>query len=95
MARSGAEGSAAVREVMVTDPGRRGLRDRLIKFGARVVRYAKHVTIQMDEVAVARQLFSVISERIRRTWVDRQERSGVRGNPKIVSDVCEAFRRRC
>ena len=45
------------------------LRERLIKIGAKVVRHAKYVTFQMAEVAVPRELFAAILERIRRFGV--------------------------
>ena len=40
------------------------LREKLIKIGAKVVRHAKYVTFQMAEVAVPRELFVAILERI-------------------------------
>ncbi|MBN1490013.1 MAG: IS1380 family transposase [Phycisphaerae bacterium] len=40
------------------------LRERLIKIGAKVVRHAKYVTFQLAEVAVPRDLFARILERI-------------------------------
>jgi len=40
----------------------------LIKIGAKVVRHARYVTFQMAEVAVPRELFRAILERIRRLW---------------------------
>jgi len=40
------------------------LREKLIKIGAKVVRHAKYVTFQMAEVAVLRELFAAILERI-------------------------------
>ena len=42
------------------------LRDKLIKIGAKVVRHARYVTFQLAEVAVPRQLYRAILERIRR-----------------------------
>jgi len=45
------------------------LREKLIKIGAKVVTHARHVTFQMAEVAVSRQLFRAILERIRRLWL--------------------------
>jgi len=42
------------------------LREKLIKIGAKVVRHAKYVTFQLAEVAVPRELFAAILERIRR-----------------------------
>jgi hypothetical protein len=40
------------------------LREKLIKIGAKVVRHAKYVTFQLAEVAVPRELFAAILERI-------------------------------
>ena len=45
------------------------LREKLIKIGAKVVRHAKYVIFQMAEVAVPRELFVAILERIRRFGV--------------------------
>ncbi|MFQ5807355.1 MAG: transposase, partial [Phycisphaerae bacterium] len=45
------------------------LREKLIKIGAKVVRHAKYVTFQMAEVAVSRELFAAILERIQRFGV--------------------------
>jgi hypothetical protein len=42
------------------------LRERLVKIGAKVVRYAKAVTFQLAEVAVPRELFAAILGRIGR-----------------------------
>ncbi len=44
----------------------RTLREKLIKIGAKVVRHARQVTFQMAEVAVPRELFRAILERIGR-----------------------------
>jgi len=41
------------------------LRDKLIKLGAQVVRHARYVTFQLAEVAVSRELFRAILDRIR------------------------------
>ena len=41
------------------------LREKLNKIGAKVVCHTKYVTFQMAEVAVPRQLFAAILERIR------------------------------
>jgi len=40
------------------------LRDKLIKIGAKVVRHARYVTFQLAEVAVPRELFRAILDRI-------------------------------
>jgi hypothetical protein len=45
------------------------LREKLIKIGAQVVRHAKYVTFQLAEVAVPRELFAVILDRIQRFGV--------------------------
>ena len=42
------------------------LREKLIKIGAKVVAHARDVTFQQAEVAVPRQLFAQILERIAR-----------------------------
>src|SRR5262249_25751926 len=42
------------------------LREKLIKIGAKVVRHAKAVAFQLDEVAVPRALFAAILARIGR-----------------------------
>ena len=45
------------------------LREKLTKIGAKVVRHAKYVTFQMAEVAVLRELFAAILDRIQRFGV--------------------------
>ena len=40
------------------------LRDKLIKIGAKVVRHGRYVTFQLAEVAVPRELFEAILNRI-------------------------------
>ena len=42
------------------------LREKLIKIGAKVVRRSRYVTLQLAEVAVKRELFGAILERIDR-----------------------------
>jgi len=42
------------------------MREKLIKIGAKVVRHAKCVRLQLAEVAVSRKLFAAILERIQR-----------------------------
>jgi hypothetical protein len=42
------------------------LREKRIKLGAKVVAHAKYITFQSAEVAVPRQLFAAILERIGR-----------------------------
>ena len=41
------------------------LREKLIKIGAKVITHARYVIFQMAEVAVPKQLFRAILERIR------------------------------
>lgn len=45
------------------------LREKLIKIGAKVVRYANYVTFQLAEVAVPRELFAAILDRVQRLGV--------------------------
>ncbi len=45
------------------------LRDKLVKIGAKVVTHASYLIFQMAEVAVPKQLFQAILERIRRLWI--------------------------
>ena len=45
------------------------LREKLIKFGAKVVHRARRVVFQMAEGAVPRVLFRLILARIRRLWL--------------------------
>jgi hypothetical protein len=40
------------------------LREKLIKIGAKVVRHSRYTIFQMAEVAVSRELFSAIIDRI-------------------------------
>ena len=47
------------------------LREKLVKIGAKVTRHSKYVTFQMAEVAVPRQLFAAILERIGRLAIPR------------------------
>ena len=42
------------------------LRDKLVKIGCKVVYHARYVTFQLAEVAVSRQLYRMILDRIRR-----------------------------
>jgi hypothetical protein len=42
------------------------LRDKLIKIGAKVTRHSKYVTFQLAEVAITRNLFETILDRIAR-----------------------------
>ena len=42
------------------------LREKLIKIGAKVVTHSRYVTFQMAEVAVPRELFAAVLQRIRR-----------------------------
>ncbi len=45
------------------------LREKLIKIGAKVVRHSRNVIFQLAEVAVPRELFAAILERIQRFGV--------------------------
>ena len=45
------------------------LREKLIKIGAKTVRRARYITFQMADVAVPRELFAAIQERIQRFGV--------------------------
>jgi len=45
------------------------LREKLIKIGAKVVHHSKYVFFQMAEVAVPRELFAAILDRIQRLGV--------------------------
>ena len=45
------------------------LREKLINLGTKVVRHSMYVTFQMAEVAVPRELFAAILERIQRFGV--------------------------
>jgi hypothetical protein len=47
------------------------LREKLVKIGAKVARHAKHVTFQLAEVAIPRQLFRGILRRIARLKMKR------------------------
>ena len=42
------------------------LREKLVKIGARIVRYGRYVVFQFAEVAVPRALFAAILRRIER-----------------------------
>jgi hypothetical protein len=45
------------------------LREKLIKIGAKVVTHSRYVIFQMAEVAVPRELFTAILDRIQRFGV--------------------------
>ena len=45
------------------------LREKLIKIGAKVVSHSDYIIFQMAEVAVPRELFKAILERIGRLWL--------------------------
>ena len=47
------------------------LREKLIKIGAKIVRHARYVTFQMAEVAIPRQLFQEILQKIARLGTTR------------------------
>jgi hypothetical protein len=42
------------------------LREKLVKIGAKVTRHSRYVTFQLAEVAVTRNLFATILDRITR-----------------------------
>jgi hypothetical protein len=52
------------------------LREKLIKIGAKVTRHAKYVTFQLAEVAVTRDLFATILDRIARLALPPPRTSG-------------------
>ena len=60
----------SLRQLVLPKPIRRWtlttLREKLIKIGAKVVTHAKYVGFQLAEVAVPRQLFAALLERIGR-----------------------------
>jgi len=58
---SGADAWPVLKRRMTTT-----LKEKLVKIGAKVTRHAKYVTFQLAEVAVPRQLFASILERIGR-----------------------------
>ena len=58
------------------------LREKLIKIGAKVVAHAKYVTFQLAEVAVPRELFAALVERIGRLRLARASGRGSRGGTK-------------
>ena len=62
-------GGAEVGEALFADPGGPGLREKLIKMGAKVFRHSKYVIFPMAELAVPRELFAAILERIPRFGV--------------------------
>lgn len=45
------------------------LRERLVKIGAKVVQHAMYVAFEMAEVAVPRELFAMIFDRVQRFGV--------------------------
>lgn len=45
------------------------LREKLVKIGAKVVKHLRYVIFQMAEVAVPRELFKAILERIGQLWL--------------------------
>ena len=44
----------------------RSLQVKLIKMGGRIVRHARHIIFQLAEVAVSREVFALILDRINR-----------------------------
>jgi hypothetical protein len=61
-----AAGAAQGGEALDADPGAPGLREKLVKIGAKVVTHARYVIFQMAEVPIPRRLFAAILERIQR-----------------------------
>jgi len=55
------------------------LREKLIKIGAKVTRHAKYVTFQLAEVAITRDLFAAIIERIARLAIPPPGVAATRG----------------
>ncbi len=51
------------------DPGAPGLRENLIKIGAKAMTHSGYVVFHMAEVAVPRELFAAILDRIQRFGV--------------------------
>ena len=49
---------------VIADWSLTSLREKLIKIGAKVVSHGRYVTFQMAEVAIPRQLFAAIMQRI-------------------------------
>ena len=45
------------------------MRDKLVKIGAKIVRHARYLTFQLAEVAVPRDVFRQILNRIKRLGV--------------------------
>jgi len=45
------------------------LREKLVKIGAKVVSHSGYVIFQMADVAVPRELFKAILERVGRLWL--------------------------
>jgi len=42
------------------------LREKLVNIGAKVIRHSKYVTFQLAEVAIPRQLFAALLDRLQR-----------------------------
>jgi len=53
----------------IKDWSLRTMREKLVKIGAKVISHARYVIFQMAEVAVPKQIFQAILERIRRLWI--------------------------
>tara|TARA_B100000315_G_scaffold250552_1_gene283577 strand:- start:241 stop:468 length:228 start_codon:yes stop_codon:yes gene_type:complete len=53
----------------INDWSLRSLQVKLIKIGGRIVRYARQIIFQLAEVAVPRDLFAAIPERITRLFL--------------------------
>ena len=55
------------------------LREKLVKIGAKVARHSRYVTFQLAEVAVTRNLFATILDRIARLAIPPPIVAGHRG----------------
>jgi hypothetical protein len=53
-------GSVATVEILVADKPEGGLKEKLIKIGAKVVSHGRYVTFQLAEVAIPQQMFREI-----------------------------------
>ncbi len=55
------------------------LREKLVKTGAKVTRHVKYVTFQLAEVAIPRNLFAAILDRIARLAIPPPSVTATRG----------------
>ena len=63
------------------------LPEKLVKIGAKVARHAKYVTFQLAEVAVTRNLFAAILDRIARLAIPRPRRRGTANEPPWIQGL--------